>query len=141
MADFASRYLSEVEGGKGLIKGAGAALEGTTKDVGKTFSKENVVRSMFGGDDIFSAVIRGKLGVKNKPGKEKSPIPLSNKNLDNIQNQIDNLSKEVQTKEESGGLSEDSLAYLKIIAKNSISIPMMARDVNVLRQHVVRRRG
>ena len=138
MADFASRYLSEVESGKGLIKGAGAALEGTTKDVGKTFSKENVVRSMFGGDDIFSAVIRGKLGVKNKPGKEKSPTALSNKGLDNIQNQIDNLSKEVQSKEESGGLSEDSLAYLKIIAKNSISIPMMARDVNVLRQNLVK---
>ena len=138
MADFASRYLSEVEGGKGLIGGASAALGGTAKDVGKTFSKENVVRSMFGGDDIFSAVIRGKLGVKKKEEKEKSPKALSNRGLDNIQNQIDSLSKEVKTKEESGGLSEDSLAYLKIIAKNSISIPMMARDVNVLRQNLVK---
>ena len=116
MADFASRYLSEVEGGKGLIGGAKAALEGTTKDVGKTFSKENVVRSMFGGDDIFSAVIRGKMGVKKKEEKEKSPTALSNRGLDNIQNQVDSLSKEVQAKSESGGLSEDSLAYLKIIA-------------------------
>lgn len=138
MADFASRYLSEVEGGKGLIGGAKAALEGTTKDVGKTFSKENVVRSMFGGDDIFSAVIRGKMGVKKKEEKEKSPTALSNRGLDNIQNQVDSLSKEVQAKGESGGLSEDSLAYLKIIAKNSISIPMMARDVNVLRQNLVK---
>ena len=138
MADFASRYLSEVEGGKGLIGGAKAALGGTAKDVGKTFSKENVVRSMFGGDDIFSAVIRGKLGVKKKEEREKSPKALSNRGLDNIQNQIDSLSKEVKTKEESGGLSEDSLAYLKIIAKNSISIPMMARDVNVLRQNLVK---
>jgi len=138
MADFASRYLSEVESGKGLIKGAGTALEGTTKDVGKTFSKENVVRSMFGGDDIFSAVIRGKMGVKKKEEKEKSPTALSNRGLDNIQNQVDSLSKEVQAKGESGGLSEDSLAYLKIIAKNSISIPMMARDVNVLRQNLVK---
>lgn len=138
MADFASRYLSEVEDGKGLIEGASAALGGTAKDVGKTFSKENVVRSMFGGDDIFSAVIRGKMGVKKKEEKEKSPTALSNRGLDNIQNQIDSLSKEVQAKGESGGLSEDSLAYLKIIAKNSISIPMMARDVNVLRQNLVK---
>jgi hypothetical protein len=93
---------------------------------------------MFGGDDIFSAVIRGKLGVKKKEEKEKSPKALSNRGLDNIQNQIDSLSKEVQSKGESGGLSEDSLAYLKIIAKNSISIPMMARDVNVLRQNLVK---
>jgi hypothetical protein len=39
MADFASRYISEVESGKGFVGGAGRAAVGTMKDIGKTFSK------------------------------------------------------------------------------------------------------
>jgi hypothetical protein len=37
MSDFASRYISEVEGGKGLVGGLGYAFSGTTKDIGKKF--------------------------------------------------------------------------------------------------------
>ena len=118
MADFASRYISEVEEGKGLIGGLGSAFSGTTKDIGKKFSKENLVRSTFGGDDIFSALIRSKLGVKKKPEKEKTP-----------------------TKEgsaEGGGFPTEGITFLKIIAKNTMSIPWMARDMNVLRQNLVK---
>jgi len=121
MADFASRYISEVESGKGLFGGAKSALEGTSKDVGKKFSKENLVRSTFGGDDIFSALIRSKLGVKKKPEKEKEKAP---------------------TKEgapeggEGGGFPAEGISFLKIIAKNTMSLPWMARDMNVLRQNL-----
>jgi hypothetical protein len=118
MSDFASRYISEVEGGKGLVGGLGSAFSGTTKDIGKKFSKENIVRSTFGGDDIFSALIRSKLGVKKKPEKEKTP-----------------------TKEgsaEGGGFPTEGITFLKIIAKNTMSLPWMARDMNVLRQNLVK---
>jgi len=113
MADFASRYISEIESGKGLSGGAKAAASGSMKDIGKQFGKENIVRAMFGGDDIFSAMIRNKLGVKAKPGKERAP-------------------------EKVGGaeMSGDTAVMLKVIAKNSMALPGMARDMNVLRQNV-----
>ena len=111
---FASRYISEVEGGKGLIGGAGAAAKDTAKSFGKQFSKENLVRSMFGGEDIFSALIRSKLGVKKKETKEK-PSPESGAGQ---------------------GISAEGISFIKIIAKNSMSLPGMARDMNVMRQNV-----
>lgn len=110
---FASRYISEIESGKGFAGGAKAAAAGSMKDIGKQFGKENIVRAMFGGDDIFSAMIRGKLGVKGKAGKERAP-------------------------EKMGGaeMSGDTAVMLKVIAKNSMALPGMARDMNVLRQNV-----
>jgi hypothetical protein len=115
MSSFASRYISEVEGGKGLVGGAGSAIKGSAKDFTKQFGKENIVRNMFGGSDIFSALIRSKLGVKLKPEKDKKP-----------------------SAEGSGGegISAQGITFLKIIAKNSMSLPGMARDMNVLRQNV-----
>jgi hypothetical protein len=113
MADFKSRYISEVEGGKGLIGGAKEAAKGSVKDFGKKFSKENMVRSVFGGDDLLSAAIRSKLGVK----KEKKE-------------------KDGKTSPEGSGLSSEGITFLKIIAKNSMSLPGMARDMNVLRQNI-----
>jgi hypothetical protein len=110
---FASRYISEIESGKGFAGGAKTAATGAMKDIGKQFGKENIVRAMFGGDDIFSAMIRGKLGVKAKPGKDKAP-------------------------EKMGGaeMTGDTAVMLKVIAKNSMALPGMARDMNVLRQNV-----
>jgi|688.fasta_scaffold43702_6 hypothetical protein len=113
MADFKSRYISEVEGGKGLIGGAKEAAKGSVKDFGKKFSKENLIRSVFGGDDLLSAAIRSKLGVK----KEKKE-------------------KDGKASPEGSGFSSEGITFLKIIAKNSMSLPGMARDMNVLRQNV-----
>jgi len=110
---FASKYLSEIESGKGLIGGAKGAASGSMKDIGKRFGKENIVRSMFGGDDILSTIIRTKLGVKGKTGKTGKA-------------------------EQVGGaeLSGDTNVMLKVIAKNSMALPGMARDMNVLRQNI-----
>ena len=119
MADFASRYISEVESGKGFVGGAGRAAAGTMKDIGKTFSKDNLVRSFFGGDDIISAAIRSQFGVKKKPSKEeptKQP------------ERIDGA--------KTGGGAVIDVTTIKIIAKNSMSLPGIARDMNVLRQNL-----
>jgi hypothetical protein len=110
---FASRYLSELESNKGLVGGAKSAAKGTMRDIGKKFSGEEFVRGAFGGDDILSAFIRGKLGVKKKTTKEKTP-----------------------EKTDGQDLAEGSSSLLKIIAKNSMSLPGMARDMNVMRQNV-----
>jgi hypothetical protein len=112
MATFASKYISEVEQGKGLFGGAKEASKGSIKDIGKSFSKENIktklVQSAFGGDDIFSALIRSKLGVKKKQKKGESP-----------------------TKD-----GADS-NFLQTIAQNSLALPGIAKDMNILRQNIV----
>jgi hypothetical protein len=83
----------------------------------ETTARDKVVSSFFGGQDIFSTFIRSKF----KTGDKKTPKTSS------------------PTKEgESASISQDSLVFLKIIAQNSISLPGMARDVNVLRQNVVK---
>ena len=119
MADLASRYLSSLEGGKGFAGAAKETYSGAGKDISRSFGKERIVRTMVGGDDILSAYIRGKLGVKKKPGKEKEPSKIGGA-------------------EGEGGFSSEGATFLKIIAKNSMSLPGMARDMNVLRQNVVK---
>lgn len=89
----------------------------TKKTKEEATAKEKVVKSFFGGQDIFSTFIRSKFKTGDKKtSKTSSP-----------------------TKEgESASISQDSLVFLKIIAQNSIALPGMARDVNVLRQNVVK---
>jgi hypothetical protein len=110
---FASKYISEIEGGKGLIGGAKEAGRGTVKDIKQKFSKDNIVRSIFGGEDIFSAAIRSKLGVKKEKKGKASPEGTGDQ-----------------------GLSSEGITFLKILAKNSMSLPGVARDMNVMRQNI-----
>ena len=117
MADFKSKYISELEKGKGLIGGAKGAASSSMDDFKKQFSKESITKKALGGDDILSALIRGKLGIKKEKGG-KSP------------------SKDDGSS--GGGLGEDATSVLSIIAKNSMSLPGMARDMNVLRQNIVK---
>jgi hypothetical protein len=114
MADFKSKYISELEKGKGLIGGAKSAASSSMDDFKKQFSKESIAKKIFGGDDILSALIRGKMGIKKETKIGKSPS------------------------ESGGGLSEDAISVLNIIAKNSMSLPGMARDMNVMRQNIVK---
>ena len=119
MADFAARYLSELESGKGFGAAGKTAATGSMKDIRKSFGKERIARAAFGGDDIFSAYIRGRIGVKKKEEKEKGPTKLG-------------------VGEPGGGISSDGMAFLKVIAKNSMSFAGMARDMNVMRQNIVK---
>ena len=116
MADFKSKYISELEKGKGLVGGAKSAASSSMDDFKKQFSKESIAKKAFGGDDILSALIRGKMGIKKEKGG-KSPS---------------------KDGESGGGLGEDATSVLTIIAKNSMSLPGMARDMNVLRQNIVK---
>ena len=116
MADFKSKYISELEKGKGLVGGAKSAASSSMDDFKKQFSKEGLAKKAFGGDDILSALIRGKMGIKKEKGG-KSPS---------------------KDGESGGGLGEDATSVLSIIAKNSMSLPGMARDMNVLRQNIVK---
>lgn len=91
----------------------------TKKTKEEATAKEKVVKSFFGEQDIFSTFIRSKLSKEEKKStKEKTSSP--------------------KRESESATISQDSLVFLKIIAQNSISLPGMARDVNVLRQNVVK---
>lgn len=114
MSTLTSRYLSGLESGKGFVGAGQSALKGAAGDLKPKNVKESLIRSFFGGDDIISAAIRGSFGVKKKPTKEKGVLPVAG----------------------DSGVSVDSSIFLKIIAKNSMSIPGMARDMNVLRQNL-----
>ena len=74
MADFKSKYISELEKGKGLIGGAKGAASSSMDDFKKQFSKESIAKKAFGGDDILSALIRGKLGIKTGSFRTKRTI-------------------------------------------------------------------
>jgi hypothetical protein len=114
---FASKYISEIESGKGLVGGAKSASKQAMKDIGKKFTKDELVRAAFGGDDIFSALIRQKFDVRKK--SKTSPSKLSD-----------------STDSTNNALTDDSASFIKIIAKNSMSLHLMAREVNVMRQNV-----
>ncbi|MBM5783192.1 MAG: hypothetical protein FJ368_07235, partial [Pelagibacterales bacterium] len=69
--------------------------------------KEEVIRSFFGGKDIFSTFMRHKFSKtkgKKSVGERDSPSTESG---------------------ESASISKDSLVFLKIIAQNSIALPGM----------------
>jgi len=117
---FASRYLSEIQSGKGLIGAAAPAAKKGMKDLSKQFSRDEFIRGAFSGDDILSTFVRGKLGVDKKAKKEKdgtSPTKMGDETI-------------------GGGISQQGLSFLKVIARSSLSIPGIARDMNVMRQNL-----
>jgi len=80
------------------------------------YLKNNKSKSSKGGSDIFSTFLRSKFKSQKEPDGKK-------------------------TGDGGGGsasLTKDSSVFLKIIAKNSIALPGMAKDVNILRQNVVK---
>ena len=117
---FASRYLSEIQSGKGLVDAVGPAAEKGMKDLSKQFSRERFIRGAFSGDDILSTFVRSRLGVDKKPKKEKESTTPTKVGDETVE----------------GGVSQQGLSFLKIIARSSLSIPGIARDMNVMRQNI-----
>lgn len=120
--DWAQNVKSNLEQGVGFKEAFSSATQSKISSIKETFSMKgvkkfgkNVKKEFFKGDDIFSAYMRGKM--RKKEGDEKDA--------------------EESSGDSKTSLSEDSVSYLRIIAKNSISLHNMARDVNVLRRNIV----
>jgi len=122
--DFAGSVKSRLEEGGGfgeaLTGGFSDAKKGLEKKLDPKNIKKEFIKGAFGGDDILSAYLRGKFRDKSKDKKEGE--------------------KEGATPESSGdaGSFSELNTFLKIIAKNALSLHLMARDMNVLRQNIVK---
>jgi hypothetical protein len=124
-----------LESGQGIGEAVSGRVKENIQDVKKTFSKEgaknlgkDVYRSIFSGDDVVSAYMRGRLVKKGKKDDKKTE-----KGSEGVSDKPEG-DKPESDKPESVGKS--SAVFLKIIAKESMSLPGMARDVNVLRQNL-----
>lgn len=126
--DFAGGVSSRLEQGTGF----GTAFAGGASDVKEDIKRKMSIKGLgkkaykefFSGDDIFSAYMRGRL---NKGEKKKETI-----------GQTPDSDNTSPSKEGGGDFGAESVAVLNIIAKNSMSLPGMARDMNVLRQNLVK---
>lgn len=118
---FAGGVKGRLEEGLGFRE----AFAGSTKEqvigLKESFSKQGLkklgrktYRTAFSGDDIFSSYMRGRLRKKEKKELEEKGIE-----------------EGAPTK-----VGADSSVFIKIIAKESMAIPAMARDTNVLRQNL-----
>lgn len=124
-----------LESGQGIGEAVSGRVKENIQDVKKAFSKEgaknlgkDVYRSIFSGDDVVSAYMRGRLVKKGKKDDKKTE-----KGSEGVSDKPEG-DKPEGDKPESVGKS--STVFLKIIAKESMSLPGMARDVNVLRQNL-----
>ena len=77
--------------------------------------KKQMAKNTFGGDDLLSSIIRGKLGVKDKKDEKKGKSP---------------------SKEGEQGIGSEATSVLVIIAKNTMVLPGMARDMKNLSQNI-----
>ena len=122
MVDFAKKYMSSVESGGGVVGSLGTAAKGVGKDIAGKFTRKSIVSAALPGDDIISVLGRRALGG----GKDKD----ENVKKKELAGSVTQVTKAVQD----GSAKEMSI--LKSIAKNSMSLPGIARDVNVLRQNM-----
>ena len=123
--DFAGSFKSRLEEGQkegqGLGNFIGESFKGGVYDakegIKKAFSgksiKQKLVNGAFGGDDVLSAFVRGKLKGKKLEGNSLSPTPAG---------------------DESGAGGESSL--LGSIAKSSMVLPDMARDMHTMQLNI-----
>lgn len=124
--DFAGGVSSRLEQGAGFgtafAGGAADVKEGLKRTLNPKRLAKTAYKEFFGGDDIFSAYMRGRLNKKDptKDGEKQEGDSGTSPTKD------------------SGDLGAESIAVLNIIAKNSMSLPGIARDMNVLRQNLVK---
>ena len=128
--DFASNVKGRLESGAGFGESFKESIKDKISDVKETFSKKglkklgkNAYNSFFGGDDIFSSYMRGRLNTGKKEKLEGIESPGSSPTIEGGGE---------------GGLGSEGVAVLNVIAKNGMSIPGIARDMNVLRQNLVK---
>ena len=121
--EFAGSVKSRLEEGAGfteaLTGGFSDAKKGFEKKLDPKNIKKELIKGAFGGDDILSAYMRGRFRDKSKDKRDSGTSP--------------------SPEGAGGGGSFSELnTFLKIIAKNALSLHMMARDMNVFRQNIVK---
>jgi hypothetical protein len=123
------------------------AVSGGFKDFAQTFTAENIKRrtleKTFGGPGFLSTFVRGKLkkiiGVEARAGAEASYGKKSPTVVASAEKKEDGGKTLSDAKSEQKFFAEEeSVAYLGILAKSSLVIPGMARDMNVMRQNIQR---
>ena len=77
--------------------------------------KKQMAKNTLGGDDLLSTLIRGKLGVKSSKEEKKGKSP---------------------SKEGEEGIGSEATSVLVIIAKNTMVLPGLARDMKNLSQNI-----
>jgi hypothetical protein len=77
--------------------------------------KKQMAKNTLGGDDLLSTLIRDKLGVKDKKDEKKGKSP---------------------SKEGEEGIGSEATSVLVIIAKNTMVLPGLARDMKNLSQNL-----
>ena len=114
--DFPSSVKSRLEEGQGFSESFREGFKDAKRGLSEKLDPKNIRKkaymSMFGGEDIFSAYMRGKYKKKQESKDKTSPTKDSD-------------------------IEGDSNPFIHIIAKNSLVLPGMARDMNILRQNMI----
>ncbi len=125
--DFSSNLKSRVESGEGLMSAIGESTKGRIQDIKETFSAKGLKRfgrkaymSAFSGDDILSSYMRGRIQKKVEKVDAARDVIADTKEISGV-------------KQESVSLDNISL---KLVTQNSMALPGIARDMNVLRQNM-----
>ncbi len=107
---------SRLEEGQGFGESFSESFQDKIESIQRSLDPKNIRKkaymSFFGGDNILSSYMRGRF--KKKSEKEKSLSP----------------SKELEG-------SDGPNDLISVLAKNSLALPGMAKDMNILRQNMV----
>ena len=107
---------SRLEEGQGFGESFSGSFQDKKESIERSLDPKNIRKkaymSFFGGDNILSSYMRGRF--KKKSEKEKSLSP----------------SKELEG-------SDDPNDLISVLAKNSLALPGMAKNMNILRQNMV----
>jgi ribosomal protein L14E/L6E/L27E len=123
---------ARLESGQGIGESIKGAFTDKTTSIKETFTKEGMKKfakkkgkeaymNFFSGDNLFDTYMRGRMTNRGEEKAKLQPI------------------ESPEEGEDAGGLGGgEANVYLKIIAKNSTSLHLMARDVNVFRQNIIK---
>ena len=125
--DFSSNLKGRVESGEGFVGALGGSLKDKIQDIKETFSSKGLKKfsrkaymAAFSGDDILDSYLRGRVQKKTDNISTTKDLVADMKGISGL-------------KEESVGVDNISL---KIVTQNSMALPGIARDLNVMRQNL-----